>query len=110
MTALQPSAAAPYQGSGPGGSGAAATPLYDALVTEYQQALRCVPGEYRFENRMAAQPSLLPGPSTTAHGSGFHYQFDGLTYARRAHGVPRQVSRHRGTPEDGQGLTQTAVR
>lgn len=93
---------APYPGSGPVESGSTATPLYDALVTEYRQALRCVPGEYRFDNRLAAQPSVMPGPSVAAYGSGFHYQFDGFSYARRAHGVPRQISRHRGTPEDGQ--------
>jgi len=78
-------------------------------VHEYRQALRCVPGEYSHDSRLAAPsppiPGTIPAPAIPAT-SGFPHQLDALPYGRRANGVPRQVSRHRGTAGDGPGQTQ----
>ena len=69
------------------------TPLYDALVHEYRLALRCVPGDQETDDR-------LSGVGASHHPD---VEFGALPRPRRAGGVPRQVSRHRGAPSDAPG-------
>jgi hypothetical protein len=79
-------------GFGPAAQHVAATPLYDALVHEYRQALRCVPGDQGHDDRAAGGAApFIP-------------EYGVLPYAARrvsaTAGVPRQVSRHRRSPGD----------
>jgi hypothetical protein len=68
-----------------------ATPMYDALVREYRQALRCVPGEQGTDPLpRLADDDDTPLPQTVSV----------LPSAARRAAVPHQLSRHRGTSGD----------
>jgi hypothetical protein len=91
-----PVVSAPFLSTGPGQSPSpdpvqdrsAGTPLYDALVDEYRLALRTVPGDHVADEH-------LVNPRVPA------VEFSFTPIARQSPvGFPRQVSRHRGTPED----------
>jgi hypothetical protein len=75
------------------------TPLYDALVHEYRLALRCVPGDQETDDRIAGA-GLGVGVGVSGHPD---VEFGALPRPRRASGVPRQVSRHRGASDDSPG-------
>jgi len=107
VTAPQLSAVrASRPGSRPIDPRSTATPLYDALVHEYRQALRCVPGEHVFDSRLpasqSAPPVAVPTPAIPT-APNFPHELDALPYSRRVSGVPRQVSRHRGAAGDAPG-------
>jgi len=105
VTAPQLSAVqAPQPGFGQGQARSATTPLYDALVHEYRQALRCVPGDNGSEERCATLSAVSAAAASSSSSSSPSSPHElGILpgYARRAAGaVPRQVSRHRGASGD----------